>query len=103
MLAKALCFFVALGSRKMARVVDRQHAHETIVTQFKPRDRAVRVADPYGPQLGRVERAHYMQRENADRSRMTEDRDVPASVSHDDLVEFLPGTIQQLAVTLAAG
>src|SRR5690349_7202059 len=62
-----------LRPRQVSRVVDRQHAHETIITQLEPRDRAVRVADPDGPQLGGVERAHQVQREDADRAGVTED------------------------------
>src|ERR1051326_1305275 len=86
----------------MSRVVNTQHTHEAIIAQLKPRNRAVSIADPNGPQLRRIERAHQVQRENADRPRVTEDGDLSSLMLRDDFVEFLPRAIEQLAITLAA-
>ena len=58
--------------------------------------------DPNGFQLRRIECAHQVKREDADRSSVTEDRDPPTLVLLNDLVEFSRRAIEQLTITLAA-
>ncbi len=66
----------------------REDAHEAIVAQIETRNPAICGGDPDGLQIRRVERAHQMQYQNADGSGVSEERDAPAAMLFDGLVEL---------------
>lgn len=87
----------------MAGVVEGFDADESAVLDGEAGDAAVGGGEPDGFQVGRVEGAHEVEGEDADCSGVTKDCDLAAAICSDDLVQFLPGAVQELAVTLAAG
>ena len=87
----------------MTGIVDIEHPHETIFTQFKSRDAAVPTRDPDGLELGGVEGAHEMKGQDADRSGVAENHDASAAIRGNDLVEFVSRAIEKLTITFAAG
>lgn len=78
----------------MAGIVDIEHPHETIVTQFKSRDAAIPARDPDGLELGGIEGAHEVKGHDADRSGVAEDCDLAATILLDDLVKLFARTIE---------
>ena len=78
----------------MTRIVDCKHANKAIVAQLEPCDAAIAGGDPDGFEFRRIESAHQVQREDADRSGVTEDRDLATSMLVDDRVEFFSRSIE---------
>src|SRR6185503_6383195 len=87
----------------MARIVHIQNSHKTVLTQLKPGDTAIRTRDPYRLEFGCVEGAHQVERQNTNRSGVTEDCNLAAGVFRDDFVKLLPPAVEQLAVAFSAG
>jgi len=78
----------------MAGVVNTKDAHKPIIPQLESRNAAVRARDPHGFEFRRVEGAHEVQCEDADRAGVTEDCDLPAAISFDDLVQLFSRAIE---------
>lgn len=71
----------------MSRVVDGLNADEAIIAKFYASNAAIGCAYPDGAKGGSIERAHQVQRQDADGSGVREDGDLTASVLMDDAVK----------------
>ena len=85
----------------MPCVVDSRNSDEPIITQIETTNAAIHTVDPYRLQFGSVERAHDVERKYADGSCVREDRNAPATMFRDCLIQFPCCAIESLAVAFA--